>query len=76
MGDDFGAFGGWVNSVALDGAWDVHEIPVDHGYERSVVLAGQLGKDVIELTDVVGAVVGRQGNAGKEYFDVRLHEGS
>ena len=50
-------------AVLLDGSWDVDEILVEHGDERRVVLGGEVAEGLIEGMDVVGTVVGREGDA-------------
>ena len=69
-GDDLGAFGGGVDAVVLDGVGDVDEVFVDHGDEGGVMLCREVAEDLVELVDVVGAVVGGQGDAGEQDLDV------
>jgi len=59
-----------MDAVLLDGAGDVDEVLVEHGYEGGVVLGGEIAKGLVEGLDVVGAVVGRQGDAGEQDLDV------
>ena len=73
--DDFGAFGGGMDAVLLDGSWDVDEILVDHGHEGDVVFGGQVAKDLLEGVDVVCAVVGRESDASEQDLDVGCFEG-
>ena len=59
-----GAFGGGVDAVSLNGIRNANQILVEHGNQRGVVLCGESGKDLLEGVDVVGAVVGREGDTG------------
>lgn len=64
-----------MDSVFLDGAGDVHQVLVDHGNEGGRMLCGvDLAEDFVEGVDVIGAVVGRQGNARKQNLDVGVLE--
>jgi hypothetical protein len=63
-----------VNAVALDGAGHMDEVFVDHGYKCDAMMRGERVKDLLERLDIVGAVVGRQCDAGEQYFDVRSFE--
>ena len=62
-------------AVLLDGAGDVDEVFVQHGDEGRVVLRGEIAKGLVEGVDVVGAVVGRKGDAGEQNLDVRGFKG-
>jgi len=53
-----------VDAVLLDGAGDVDEVLVDHGHEGRMMLGGEVAEGLIEGVDVVGTVVGREGDAG------------
>jgi len=64
-----------VNAVFLDGVGDVDQVFVDHGHGGGVVLGRDVAEDLLELVDVVRAVVGRQGDAGEQDFYVRGFEG-
>ena len=75
VGDDLRTFGGGMDAVLLDGAGDVDEILVDHGHKRNVMPGGEVTEDLLERVDVVGAVVGREGDAGQQDFDVRGFKG-
>ena len=50
------------------------EILIEHGHERGVVLASDLGKDGLEGVNVGGAVIGRQRDAGHQDLNVRMHQ--
>ena len=63
-----------MNSVRLDCAGDVDQIPVDHGHDGCAVFGGEIAEDLVELMDIVRPVVGRQSNAGEQHFDVRIVE--
>jgi len=66
--DDLRTFGGGMDAVGLDGAGDVDQVFVDHGHEGGVVLGGQFAEELIELPDVLLAVIGRQRDAGEQRF--------
>ena len=72
VGDDLGAFGGGVDAVALDGVGNVDQIFVDHGHEGRMMLGSEVAENLIEGVDVVGAVVGRQRDAGEQHLDVGI----
>ena len=74
VGQKVGAFGGGVDAVLLDGAGNVDEVFVDHGNEGGVVPGGEVAKGLVEGLDVVGAVVGRESDSGKQDFDMRVRE--
>ena len=59
----------------LDGAGDVDKVFVDHGDKGGVVFGGQVAEDLLEGVDVVGAVVGREGDAGEQNFDAGSIQG-
>ena len=69
-GDDFGALGGGVYPVLLDGAGDVYEVLVDHGDEGDVVFRSEVAEDIVEGRDVVGTVIKGQRDACQQDFDV------
>ena len=66
LGDDFVAGGGGVGAVALHHAGDSEDVLEQEGQQGDVVLLGQKSVGVGELVDVVGAVVGGQGDAGED----------
>lgn len=72
--DDLRSLGCGMNAVGLDGVGDIDQILVDHGHDRAVMFGGQIKVDLVELVDVVGSVVGRQGDAGEKHLDVRVFE--
>lgn len=63
-----------MNSIGLDCAGNVSEIFVDHGHECYMMPGGEVVKHRIKLTNVVRAIVGRKGDAGKQDLDVRIGE--
>ena len=63
-----------MNSIGLDGAGNVHEIFVDHGHECDVMPRGEVVKHGIKLANVVGAIVGRKSDAGKQNLDAAIGE--
>jgi len=74
IGDDFGAFGGGVDAIWLDGSGDVDEVLINHGDEGCVVLGGEVSKDLVERLDVVAAVVRRERDAGEQDADMGVFE--
>jgi hypothetical protein len=75
VGDELRAFGGGVDSVVLNGAGDGVDVSVELGQERNVEFGGEEAIGFVELLDVVGAVVGREGNAGEDDFAAGLEQG-
>jgi hypothetical protein len=61
----------WMNPVLLDRARNMDQILVNHRYERGMVLCRRVLKHLLKLVNVIGAVVGRQGDAGEQNLDVR-----
>jgi len=59
-----------MDAVGLDGAGRVDQVFVDHGHKSGVMLCSQLAKELIELLNVILAVVGRQRDAGEQRFHV------
>lgn len=74
FGDDAGAFGGGVNAVGLNGAGHMNQVFVDHGHHGDVVFGGECGEEPVKGVDIVGAVIGRQGDAGQQNANVRFFE--
>jgi len=70
LGDELGAFDGGVDAVGLDCAGEGVDAVVDHGHEGCVVGGGFVFEDRGEGFDVVGAVVGGEGDADQEDADV------
>jgi len=58
----------------LNCARDMDQVFVDHRDKGDVVLGCQVAKDAIEGIDVFLAIVGRQGDAGEQDFNVRAFE--
>lgn len=71
MGNDFGAFGGGVDAIGLNGCGDVYQILVDHGDDSRMMLAREFGEEGIELSDIVRTIVGWECDAGEEDLNVR-----
>lgn len=71
MRDDFRAFRRGMNAVRLDCSRHVDQVFVDHGNESDVMPCGEVLEKLIERLDVIGAVVGRQGNSGEKSLDMR-----
>ena len=63
-----------MDAVWLDCAGDVDQVSVDHGHKGGVVFGGQVAEELVELQDVLLAVVGREGDAGEQDFYVRAFE--
>jgi len=63
-----------MDAIGLDGSGDVDQIFVNHGYYGGVVFGCQVEEEPIELQNVLLAVIGREGNAGEQDFDVRVIE--
>ncbi len=64
-----------MDAVGLDGAGDVDQVFVDHGHKGRWCLAARSAEDLLELLDVILAVVGRKSDAGEQDLDVRVFEG-
>ena len=62
------ALGGGVGVVCLHVAGDAVDVFEEEGEEVDVVLPGEGGVHGVEFFDVVGAVVGREGDAGEDYL--------
>lgn len=65
FGDDLVAFRGGVGAVGLHHSGDAEDSLEEKGEKGELVFFGNDGIGVVELMDVVGAIVGRQGNAGE-----------
>src|SRR6266568_3194623 len=63
-----------MNSVRLDDVRNIDQALVDHGNKGRVVFGSKNAKDLIERLNVIAAVVGRQGDAGKKNFNVGVFE--
>ena len=63
-----------MDAVGLDGIGDVDEVFVKHGHEGGVVFGREDAEDLLEGVDIVRAIVGREGDAGEQNFDVRVFE--
>lgn len=72
VGDDLRALDGGMDAVALNRVRNVDQVFIDHGHKCGVVPGGKIAEDFLEGCDVVAAVVGGQGDAGKKNLDVRI----
>jgi len=70
FGDDFVALGGGVGSVLLHHAINAVDAFKEEGEKRDGVLLGEQGVGLLELVDVVRAVVGREADAGESEGDL------
>ena len=68
MGDDLISPGGSVGAVVLHHAVYSIDSFEKEGEQGDVVLLREQGVGLVELADVVGAVVGREGDAGEDDF--------
>ena len=69
--EEFGALGGGVDAVRLDGSGHGVDIRVKHGQKRNAIARGDLVIHKVELMNVCGSVVGRERDAGEKDFGVR-----
>ena len=60
-----------MNPVALNGTRNIDEIFIDHRDKCGVVSSGKCLKDLVELLNVIGPVIWRQSDSGKQHLDVR-----
>lgn len=63
-----------MNSVRLDGSRNVNQILVDHGHEGDASARGCFAEDFVEGMNVIGAIIGRQGDSGQKHADVRVKQ--
>ena len=68
LGYDLVAFGGGVGVVVLHHAGDPEDVLEEEGQQWDVIFFGEQGVGFVELLDVVGAVVGGEGDAGEDDF--------
>jgi len=68
LGHHLVALGCGVGSVVLHHAVNSIDVLEEEGKQGDVVLLGEQGVGLVELADVVGAVVGREGDAGEDDF--------
>ena len=68
LGYDFVACGGGVGAVALHHSFYSEDVLEEEGEQGDVVFVADDGVGVGELFDVVGAVVGWEGDAGEDDF--------
>ena len=64
-GDDLVAAGGGVGAIGLHHSGYAIDVLEQEGKHGDAVLASEQGVGPVELLDVVGAVVGREGDAGE-----------
>jgi hypothetical protein len=69
------ALGSGVDAVVLHHAGLVVDVLEQEGQQGDAIFAGEQGVGVVDLADIVWAVVGRQGYAGEKDLDARLGEG-
>ncbi len=69
--DDAGALCGWMDAVGLNRAGDVDQVFVDHRHKSGVVFSGKCLIDLVKVTDVIGAVIGRQRDACEQDLNMR-----
>jgi hypothetical protein len=80
VGEDVGGYdsvacGGGVGAVALHHSWNSEDVLEEEWEQGYVVFVANDGVGVGELFDVVGAVVGGEGDAGEDYFGAAGFEG-
>jgi hypothetical protein len=63
-----------VNSIGLNGAGNVDQIFIDHWNEGGVMFRGKRLEKLVELSNVIGAVVWWQGDSREQYFNMRRLE--
>jgi len=63
-----------MNAIGLNRAGNADQVLVNHGNQGYVVLLGEVAEDLLELLDVVMAVVGRKGNASQQNFDMGVFQ--
>jgi len=64
-----------MDAIGLDRAGKMDHVFVDHGDEGSVMFVGQVAEDLLELQDILLAIVGRQRDSGEQGFDVGVFQG-
>lgn len=65
-GKNLGALRSGMNSIGLQRAWLANQVPIHHGHKRNMVLRGKVAVHLIEVADVVGPVIWREGDARKQ----------
>jgi hypothetical protein len=75
IGDELCAFCCWVDAVFLDGSGNRVDIGVEHGQEGHAVLCCDEAVGFVEGFDVVGTIVGREGDAGEDDLAAGVDEG-
>jgi hypothetical protein len=75
VGEELGAFGGGMNAVVLNGAGDGVDVGVEHGKQGDVILGSDEAEGFIEGLNVIGAIVGGEGDAGENNFAAGVEEG-
>ena len=66
IGEKLVALGGGMDAVVLDGAGNGVDVGVEHGQQGHAVFGGGEAVGLVELANVVGAVVGWEGDAGEQ----------
>lgn len=66
LGEQLGAFRSRVDAIVLDGAGNGVDAGIEFGQQGHVILCRNQPVGLIKLTNVVGAVIGRKGDAGEE----------
>jgi hypothetical protein len=74
IGDELRAFGGGMDAVVLNGVGHGIDVQIDIGDDGHVVLRGDEGEGLVEVAHVVGAVVGRERDAGEDDFAAGLEQ--
>ena len=74
VGDELRAFGGGMNAVVLNGVGDGVDVKIDVGDNGHVVLRRHEGEGLVELADIVGPIVRRQGDAGEDDLAAGLEQ--
>ena len=59
-----------MNAVRLDCVGNSYQVLVDHRHDCIMMFGSQIDEDLAELIYVVGPIVWRQRDSGKQYFDV------
>lgn len=62
-----------MNSIRLQRAGLAYQVLIHHRHKRNMMFRGKFAVHLIEIADVVGAVIWRKGNAGEE--NMAVHRG-
>lgn len=74
VADELRAFCCWVNAIVLNSVGDSVDVRVELGQERNVKFVRCEAEGLIELLDVVGAVVRRESDPGKNDLTTGMKE--